>query len=108
MPRPVSPPPDVYAVLGVSPTADQATLKAAHRRLAWEHHPDRVPAAEREAATRRIQQINVAYGLVRTPAARARYDRLRRAGRPGLWRNGGTAVKHDASAALSTEWDELM
>ena len=77
-------PVDAYAVLGVAPTADQAELKRAHRRLAWQHHPDRVPPEDRDAATRRIQQINLAYGLVRTPSARARYDTLRRGWRAGL------------------------
>jgi hypothetical protein len=85
-------PPDAYAVLGVAPDASQAALKEAHRRLAWQHHPDRVAHADRAAATQRIQEINVAYGLVRTPAARARYDELRRQER----------------GVLAVDWDELM
>ena len=68
---------DAYAELGVAPTASQAELKAAHRALVRRFHPDLVPPAEREEATRRIQRINVAYGLVRDAAARAEYDRLR-------------------------------
>lgn len=69
---------DAYAVLGVAPAADQAALKAAHRRLVLAHHPDLRPVAERPAATRSVQEINVAYGLVRDPTRRASYDRLRR------------------------------
>jgi curved DNA-binding protein CbpA len=68
---------DAYAVLGVSPTADPEALKAAYRRLAARTHPDRVPDDERAAATARMQQINVAYGLVADPARRRRYDQLR-------------------------------
>lgn len=69
---------DAYAVLGVAPDTPQETLKRAHRVLVRRHHPDLAAAARREAATRQVQQINVAYGLVRDPAARAEYDRLRR------------------------------
>lgn len=60
------------------PDAPQETLKAAHRALVRRHHPDILPAAKRPEATRLIQEINVAYGLVRDPARRADYDRLRR------------------------------
>jgi hypothetical protein len=71
---------DAYAVLGVAPDATQEQLKAAHRALVRRHHPDLAPPEERAAATRRVQDINVAYGLVRDPQRRAEYDRLRRAG----------------------------
>ena len=66
----------------MSRTATQAELKAAHRALVRRHHPDLVAPAEREAATRRVQEINVAYGFVRDEAARAAYDRV--AGTPGV------------------------
>ena len=73
---------DAYAELGVAADASQARLKAAHRALVRRHHPDLVPPAEREEATRRVQRINVAYGLVRDATARAEYDRLRQ--HPGV------------------------
>jgi hypothetical protein len=69
---------DPYAVLGVAPTASQADLKAAHRALVRRHHPDLRPEAERAAATRAVQEINVAYGMLRDPAHRARTDALLR------------------------------
>lgn len=56
-------------------TATQAELKAAHRALVRRHHPDLVAPDEREAATRRVQQINVAYGFVHNAQARTAYDR---------------------------------
>ncbi|CAN5763666.1 hypothetical protein BH23ACT10_BH23ACT10_33500 [soil metagenome] len=68
---------DAYAVLGVDPAADQATIKATYRRLAAAHHPDVVPEGHRQAATARMQRINVAYGLIRQPDARRRYDQVR-------------------------------
>lgn len=70
---------DAYEVLGVDPGCDQAELRAAHRRLVRTHHPDVVSSADRDAATRAMQRINVAYALVRDPSRRARYDALRAA-----------------------------
>jgi curved DNA-binding protein CbpA len=65
---------DPHAVLGVAPGASVATVKAAWRRLAREHHPDLTAnAAERRAATRRMAEINAAYAELRdkgSPAAR--------------------------------------
>lgn len=69
---------DAYAVLGVPASADHQQIKAAYRRLAARHHPD-VASGDQRVATARMQTINVAYGLVGSPALRARYDRLRRA-----------------------------
>ncbi len=58
--------PDPHAVLGVAPGANQATIKAAWRRLARQHHPDlAADAAERRAATRRMAVINAAYNELR-------------------------------------------
>ena len=57
---------DPHAVLGVAPGASLATVKAAWRRLAREHHPDLTAnAAERRAATRRMAEINAAYAELR-------------------------------------------
>jgi hypothetical protein len=66
---------DPYEVLGVRPGASPATIKAAWRKLAREHHPDvkGSDAASLRAATRRMVQINAAYETLRsgaTPAAR--------------------------------------
>ena len=60
---------DPHAVLGVAPGASAATIKAAWRRLAREHHPDlAVDAGERRAATRRMAEINAAYNELRGAA----------------------------------------
>lgn len=58
---------DPHEVLGVARNASQATIKAAWRRLAREHHPDLTagdPAAAR-VATRRMAEINQAYEQLR-------------------------------------------
>jgi len=64
---------DPYAILGVSPTDDDATVRAAYRRLLREHHPDAVmaqglPAEFVEVANRKMAAINAAWDDV----ARAR------------------------------------
>jgi hypothetical protein len=58
---------DPHDVLGVPRDATQATIKAAWRKLAREHHPDLAtesPAAA-AAATRRMAEINRAYEQLR-------------------------------------------
>ena len=54
-------------MLGVARTASQATIKAAWRKLAREHHPDltRNDPAAPEQATRRMAEINRAYAELR-------------------------------------------
>ncbi len=61
---------DPYAVLGVPRHADGAAIKAAHRALVREHHPDRLvaqgmPQEFIELATQKLALVNAAYDRIR-------------------------------------------
>jgi curved DNA-binding protein CbpA len=63
---------NAYGVLGLHPSADQAAIKRAYRRLIRDCHPD--VTVDQEAAAR-ASEINAAYELLETPERRAAYDR---------------------------------
>ena len=60
---------DPYLVLGVSPTVELSEIRRIYRRLASEHHPDRliargVPAALHAAANERMAALNAAFAAI--------------------------------------------
>ena len=72
---------DYYATLGVEPTAGDAEIKTAYRRLARKYHPD---VSKEAGAEEKFKAVNEAYEALRDPAKRQAYDQLRARGyRPG-------------------------
>ena len=65
---------DPYEVLGVPRGASAEEIKAAFRKLAAKHHPDR-NAGDPHAATR-FKELNAAYQVLSDPQRRAMYDRF--------------------------------
>jgi len=61
-------------VLGVGRNADADTIRAAYRRLARDHHPDRVQGSAADGG-RDMPSINQAYHVLSDPGRRAVYDR---------------------------------
>jgi len=72
---------DCYAILGVSPTAEDVVIGAAYRALIRHYHPDTNPDP---AAQARAREITAAYAVLRDPASRAEYD-ARRAAADEFW-----------------------
>jgi molecular chaperone DnaJ len=64
---------DYYELLGVERTADSATIKAAYRKLAMEHHPDRNAGCKDNEA--KFKAVSAAYECLKDPQKRAAYDR---------------------------------
>src|SRR5262245_28743335 len=65
---------DYYDVLGVQRGASEADFKAAFRKLAMQHHPDRNPGDT--ACEHRFKEINEAYDVLKDRDKRAAYDRF--------------------------------
>ncbi len=99
-------PADPYAVLGVSPAATAAEIKAAYRALVKRHHPD---AGGDET---RIVALNAAWEVLRDGERRRRYDaeqKPSRAAGGGVEARHGRGAKPQASASrhsdgLLLEW----
>ncbi len=72
---------DYYATLGVEPSAGDAEIKTAYRRLARKYHPD---VSKEAGAEEKFKAVNEAYEALRDPQKRAAYDQLKAQGyRPG-------------------------
>ncbi|HMF62447.1 MAG TPA: molecular chaperone DnaJ, partial [Edaphobacter sp.] len=64
---------DYYEVLSVSRDASDQELKAAYRKLAMQHHPDRNP--DDPSAEDKFKECSEAYSVLSDPEKRAAYDR---------------------------------
>ena len=70
-----------YDILGVSPDADDSTLKKAYRKLALKYHPDKNPNAGEK-----FKEISMAYEVLADPDKRKLYDAH---GEQGIKEGGG-------------------
>jgi molecular chaperone DnaJ len=86
---------DYYELLGVARGADDAAIKAAYRRLAKEHHPDRHNGCTDKEA--HFKAINEAYDVLKDPQKRAAYDRFGKA----AFQNGGNGGDPFAEAGFN-------
>jgi hypothetical protein len=64
---------DPYKILGVSANASSTEIKRVYRELAKKYHPDVSKSGD---ASRRMQEINEAYGVIGDPIKRAEYDQM--------------------------------
>ena len=72
---------DYYEVLGVNRNASREEIRAAYRRLAVKHHPDRNPGDKE--AEEKFKEAAEAYSVLSDAEKRANYDRFGEAGLAG-------------------------
>ena len=70
---------DYYKTLGVNKNATEAEIKAAFRKLAHEHHPDK-----NKGDDKKFKEINEAYQTLSNKQKRAQYDQFGSAGPGGF------------------------
>ena len=106
------PQPDFYAIFGVSPSATQEEIRAAHRELVKRYHPDIYSTSgDKDRATEKLREINEAYAVLGNAERRKAYDASRgerprrpspapRARAPQARRSGNAARRRTARQPL--------
>ncbi|PNG26344.1 molecular chaperone DnaJ [Methylocella silvestris] len=93
---------DYYEVLGVSRSCTEIDLKAAFRKAAMEHHPDRNPGDH--TAEIKFKEVNEAYQTLSDQQKRASYDRYGHA----AFEQGGFGAGDGFAASMSDIFDDLF
>ena len=93
---------DYYEVLGVTRTCTEVELKAAFRKLAMQHHPDRNPGDK--DCEHKFKEINEAYDVLKDGDKRAAYDRFGHA----AFEHGGPGAAHGFGAEFATSFADIF
>src|SRR5690349_9058621 len=94
---------DYYEILGVTRTCTEVELKAAFRKLALQHHPDRNPGDKE--CEHRFKEINEAYDVLKDGDKRAAYDRF---GHAAFEHGGGHGFGADFASTFSDIFEDLF
>lgn len=100
---------DYYKILGIDKSASQKDIKAAFRKLAAKHHPDKNPGDQ--AAEDKFKEINEAYTVLQDEEKRKFYDQYGTAdGRPTFGPGGfqGGNVNPEDFAGFSDFFQTLF
>jgi len=84
---------DLYDILGVSPTADDARLKRAYRKLALSLHPDKNDA---DGAAEAFKSVSNAFAILSDADKRRKYDNWSQANK---WRKKNGKSNNQSTAA---------
>jgi molecular chaperone DnaJ len=93
---------DYYEILGVERTCTEVELKAAFRKLAMQHHPDRNPGDK--DCEHRFKEINEAYDVLKDGDKRAAYDRFGHA----AFEHGGMGGGHGFGADFGSTFADIF
>jgi len=78
---------DLYSILGVKKTDNEAAVKKQYRKLARELHPDKNKGDKK--LEDRFKEVSEAYEVLSDTKKRAEYDEMREAFKSGRVPNGG-------------------
>ncbi|HLH88128.1 MAG TPA: molecular chaperone DnaJ [Xanthobacteraceae bacterium] len=92
---------DYYETLGIARTASDAEVKAAFRKLAMKHHPDRNPGDK--DCEHKFKEVNEAYEVLKDGDKRAAYDRF---GHAAFEQGGGGA--HGFGADFASTFADIF
>ena len=92
-----------YTLLGVEPTATQAELKSAYRKLALQLHPDVSSAPD---ASERFAAVAAAYDVLSDPESRVLYDRYGADGMRGKLGGAPELLLSALSLSEGAAWKE--
>src|SRR5664280_92468 len=94
---------DYYEVLGVARTCGDAELKAAFRKLAMQHHPDRNPGDTE--CEHKFKELNEAYDILKDGDKRAAYDRF---GHAAFEQGGMGGAAHGFGADFAHTFSDIF
>ncbi|MEZ5890382.1 MAG: molecular chaperone DnaJ [Xanthobacteraceae bacterium] len=97
---------DYYDTLGLQRGASDSDLKAAYRKLAMKHHPDRNPGDQHCEV--RFKEINEAYEVLKDPDKRAAYDRFGHAAFEHGMGGGAAGFGADFASTFADIFDDFF
>src|SRR3974390_3624529 len=93
---------DYYEVLGVSRSCSDAELRAAFRKLAMQHHPDRNPGDK--DCEHKFKELNEAYDVLKDGDKRSAFDRFG----PAAFEQGMGGGAHGFGADFASTFSDIF